>query len=103
MRVDVLYLHFSDRGKAGVDLCTSIFFFIFTLALLWSGWTFFMDSFSAREVSFTEWAIQYWPVKFAIPAGAALLLLQGVARLGRDVLIVLGRAQPLSPAPAGRA
>ena len=37
------------------------------------------------EVSFTEWGIQYWPVKLTIPLGAALLLLQGIARLIKDV------------------
>ena len=45
-----------------------------------------MDSFSVREVSFTEWGIQYWPVKFALPLGAALILLQGFAWLGKDLL-----------------
>jgi TRAP-type mannitol/chloroaromatic compound transport system permease small subunit len=46
---------------------------------------------NAREVSFTEWGIQYWPVKLAIPIGAALLLLQGVAKLLKDVLFVMRR------------
>jgi TRAP-type mannitol/chloroaromatic compound transport system permease small subunit len=36
-------------------------------------------------VSFTEWGIQYWPIKFALPAGAVLLLLQGTAQLIKDV------------------
>ena len=38
------------------------------------------------EHSFTEWGIQYWPVKLTMPVGAALLLLQGIARLiAKDV------------------
>ena len=37
------------------------------------------------EVSFTEWAIQYWPVKFAIPLGALLLLLQGMVGVIKDI------------------
>ncbi len=88
VRVDVLYTRFSTRGKAIVDLLTSIFFFIFMAALLSSGWTFFMDSFNVQEVSFTEWAIPYWPIKFALPLGAILLLLQGIAILARDIAIV---------------
>lgn len=86
VRVDVIYMHLSDRGKVITDLITSISFFIFTIALLWTGWIFFMDSYSVWEVSFTEWQIQYWPVKFAIPLGAALLLVQGLSRLAKDII-----------------
>ncbi|MDJ0862511.1 MAG: ABC transporter substrate-binding protein, partial [Gammaproteobacteria bacterium] len=45
--------------------------------------------FSIREVSFTEWGIQYWPVKLALPAGAVLLLFQGIAQLAKDILVVM--------------
>jgi TRAP-type mannitol/chloroaromatic compound transport system permease small subunit len=41
-----------------------------------------------NEVSFTEWGIQYWPVKLTIPIGAALLALQGVSKLIKDIMIV---------------
>jgi TRAP-type mannitol/chloroaromatic compound transport system permease small subunit len=88
VRVDVVYLLFSDKVKAIVDVVTSVFFFIFTGTLLWTGWVFFMDSYSVSDVSFTEWAIQYWPVKLAIPVGAALLLLQGLAKLSKDLVLV---------------
>lgn len=47
-----------------------------------------------QEVSFTEWGIQYWPVKFAIPLGAALLLLQGLSRLVKDVLVLVNGGVP---------
>ncbi len=88
VRVDVIYMHFSDRMKALVDVITSIFFFIFVCTLLWTGWIFFYDSFSVFEVSFTEWAIQYWPIKLSLPLGAALLLLQGLSRLAKDIMIL---------------
>ena len=89
VRVDVIYNYFSNRAKGIVDLFTSIFFFIFVLTLLFTGWTFFNDSYQVSEVSFTEWAIQYWPIKFAIPLGAALLLLQGIAQLLKDIAVVI--------------
>ncbi len=85
VRVDVFYMHFSERKKAIVDTATSVFFFIFVLSLLFSGWTFFNDSFSVREVSFTEWGIQYYPIKFTLVLGAILLLLQGIVRLLNDI------------------
>lgn len=93
VRVDVFYSRFSARKKALVDIATSVFFFIFALTLAWTGWTFFMDSFEVKEVSFTEWGIQYWPVKFALPLGAVLLLLQGLAWLVKDVQLILSREE----------
>ncbi|MDJ0778063.1 MAG: TRAP transporter small permease subunit [Gammaproteobacteria bacterium] len=89
VRVDVLYTNLSLRTRAMLDLVTSVFFFIFTVSLLVTGWIFFSDSFGQREVSFTEWHIQYYPVKFALPLGAALLILQGVAQLLNDIDRVL--------------
>jgi TRAP-type mannitol/chloroaromatic compound transport system permease small subunit len=65
-----------------------VFFFIFVLTLLVTGWTFFYDSYEIGEVSFTEWGIQYWPVKFALSAGAILLLLQGIAQLVKDIAVL---------------
>jgi len=96
VRVDILYAHLSPRGKALTDLLTSIFFFIFAGTMLVTGWIFTMDSFEFREVSFTEWAIQYWPVKTTLVIGAALILLQGVAKMLADVAIVLRPAKQVS-------
>ena len=55
-----------------------------------SGWVrrFAMDSVHNGETSFTEWGIQYWPVKLCIPIGAALIVLQGVSKLLKDIVIV---------------
>ncbi|WP_027962203.1 TRAP transporter large permease subunit [Halomonas halodenitrificans] len=94
VRVDILYQRARPLTRAALDLLTSVFFFIFTLALLVTGWKFFSQSVSdrlffgssyANEVSFTEWAVQYYPVKFMLFFGALLLLLQGIAQLIRDV------------------
>ncbi|MBF7054073.1 TRAP transporter large permease subunit [Halomonas sp. KAO] len=94
VRVDILYQRARPLTKASLDLLTSVFFFIFTVALLVTGWKFFSQSVSdrlffgasyANEVSFTEWAVQYYPVKFMLFFGALLLLLQGIAQLIRDV------------------
>ena len=88
VRVDVVYTHFSRRGKAIADIVTSVFFFIFVLTMLWTGARFAMDAVQVDEHSFTEWGVQYWPVKLTIPIGAFLLALQGVSKLIKDILIV---------------
>lgn len=84
--VDIIYNRFPDRIKTLVDILTSVFFFIFAIAILFTGWTFFKDSVQIWEVSFTEWAIAYWPIKLAIPLGALLLTLQGFTRLFKDII-----------------
>ena len=91
VRVDVIYAKFSPRGKAIADIVTSVFFFIFIGTMFVTGIRFASDAINNHEVSFTEWGIQYWPVKLTMPIGAALLLLQGVAKLIKDVLLVTRR------------
>lgn len=91
VRVDVLYAFLPDRIKALVDVVTSLFFFIFAVALLWTGWVFMADSIAVWEVSFTEWAIQYWPVKITMALGALLLIMQGLAKLFKDMAILTGK------------
>jgi len=88
VRVDVLYTKLSTRGKAIADIISSVFFFIFTITLLWTGWRFAADAVANSETSFTEWGIQYWPVKLTMPLGAALIILQGVSKLIKDILIL---------------
>lgn len=93
VRVDILYMRAKPMNKAALDLATSIFFFIFTIALLVTGWKFFSQSVSdkfffgssySNETSFTEWGIQFYPVKFMLFLGGLLLLLQGTAQLIKD-------------------
>jgi TRAP-type mannitol/chloroaromatic compound transport system permease small subunit len=91
VRVDVFYTKFSPRGKAIADIVTSVFFFIFILTMTWTGARFAMDAINNHEVSFTEWGIQYWPVKLALPIGAAMMALQGLSKLIKDIVFVTGR------------
>jgi len=91
VRVDVFYSKFSPRWKAIADIVTSVFFFIFVGTMLWTGARFALDAIDVGEHSFTEWGIQYWPVKLMIPIGATLLLLQGISRLIKDIVLVTGR------------
>ena len=88
VRVDVIYVMLPDRAKVILDLVTSIFFFLFNGALLVTGLIFARDAISLWEVSFTEWAIQYWTVKLALPLGALLILLQGATRVYKNVVFL---------------
>jgi TRAP-type mannitol/chloroaromatic compound transport system permease small subunit len=56
--------------------------------MLWTGWRFAADAVQNAETSFTEWGVQYWPVKLSIPIGAALIILQGVSKLLKDITLL---------------
>ncbi|MCB8838212.1 TRAP transporter small permease subunit [Aurantimonas sp. VKM B-3413] len=88
VRVDVFYAPLSPRRKAMADILTSVFFFIFAGVLLATGWIFAADATRVNEVSFTEWQLAYWPFKWAIVVGAALIVLQGVAKLAQDFRVL---------------
>lgn len=124
VRVDVFYAPLSRRGKAWVDLLTSVFFFIFAGTLLATSYIFAMDAITvpsgnglvsqwARgqipteeflaqfswaqftdpairwgEISFNEWEVPLWPMKWVMVIGAALLILQGLSKLLQDAAIV---------------
>jgi len=91
VHVDVIYQYFPLRMKALVNVLTSVFFFIFCIVLFWTGWTFAADSIGVWEVSFTEWAIQYWPVKVTLSVGALLLMLDGITKLIKDLTVLFGK------------
>jgi TRAP-type mannitol/chloroaromatic compound transport system permease small subunit len=91
VNVDIIHKYFPPKVKAAVDIFTSAIFFIFTIAILVTGYIFLKDSLRVWEVSFTEWGIQYWPVKVTLPLGAILITLQGFSRLVKDILFLSGK------------
>jgi TRAP-type mannitol/chloroaromatic compound transport system permease small subunit len=90
VNMDLLYSSLSGRWKTIMDIIAFPFLLIFAVVLMWLGWGFAMDSFNTNEVSITPWAPLIWPVKFLVPLGALLLLLQGTAKLVADVLTLIG-------------
>jgi TRAP-type mannitol/chloroaromatic compound transport system permease small subunit len=93
VRIDLIYDMLSPRTRANLDLFTFIFFLIYIGALLWVGSTSALDSFRQGETTGTPWNPLIWPVKFAIPLAALLMLLQGVANLLRDLGVARKESQ----------
>jgi TRAP-type mannitol/chloroaromatic compound transport system permease small subunit len=81
VRGDFLYRSWRPRTQAAVELALYVlFFFPGVLALVYSGWGYGQDAFRIREVSVNSpVGVPVWQLKLLIPAGAALLVLQGVA------------------------
>lgn len=85
VRVDVIYTKLKPQTQAAIDVFTSVFFFIFVVAMCATSWRFFFESVAMDERSVETWQIQYWPVKGAMLLGALLILLAGVSRLIKDI------------------
>jgi len=75
-----------------LDLITAGLFFLFLGILLREGSLGALDSWQLKETTISAARAILWPVKTVVPIAAALLLLQGLAKLGRDLFYaVTGR------------
>ena len=88
VNVDILYSRLSKKSRAGLDIVTSSLFFLFCGMLLIYGGSLAWDSLSRFEHSQSAWNPPLYPAKLMIPFAAILLMLQGVAKLIRDILIL---------------
>jgi TRAP-type mannitol/chloroaromatic compound transport system permease small subunit len=91
VRLDLLYDRLSPRLKAASDVATFIFFLIFCGVLFWKGALMGWDSLKIMERSQSSWGPILFPIKFLIPVGTGLLILQGFAKFIRDLFILVKR------------
>lgn len=87
--MDVLYRRLAPRKRAIIDLVTYTLFFFYISLLLTEGWDNFWVSFLRSEHSRTMWGPPIWPFKAAIPAGAGIILLAGIAKYIRNLHIAI--------------
>jgi TRAP-type mannitol/chloroaromatic compound transport system permease small subunit len=91
VRVEIFYLYLSERGQLWLDLVGAILFLIPTCLMLAAlSWPFFMQSFEVNEWSPNAGGLIRWPIKFVLPAGFALLALQGVSEIIKRVAALKG-------------
>ncbi|MBI2318623.1 MAG: TRAP transporter small permease subunit [Betaproteobacteria bacterium] len=99
VRGDFIYRSWRPRTQAAVDLAMYLlFFFPGVVALVYAGWGYGHDAFRIGEVSVNSpVGIPVWQLKLLIPAGAALLALQGSAEVLRCALCLRDGAWPPRP------
>ncbi|MGI9407358.1 MAG: TRAP transporter large permease subunit [Hyphomicrobiaceae bacterium] len=85
IRADFLYRNWTPKTQATVDaVLYLVFYFPAMLFFFWTSADFWLDAFGKNERAMdTTWAPILWPARFAMPLGALLLLLQGIAELFR--------------------
>lgn len=96
VRVDIAYRGFSSRGKAVANIIGTLFFlFPFFLLILYFSWGYMLKSWAVHEGSTQAGGLPYvYVLKSLMPAFAVLMLLQGVAELLRNILILCGKIVP---------
>ena len=85
MRIDLLYARLSPRGKAILDCITYFFFLLYIGVMLMATLRYAMESVALRETTMSPWDPPIYPIKVAMAAALALLLLQGTAKFLRDL------------------
>ncbi|TCK16945.1 TRAP-type mannitol/chloroaromatic compound transport system permease small subunit [Thiogranum longum] len=85
VRVDVLYRHFSARGKAAADLFGTLVFLLPTCTfLLWISLDYVEAAWRVREASPEAGGLPFvYLLKTLIPATGFLLIVQGISQLLR--------------------
>lgn len=89
--VDVVVDNTKPRTRAILDLVTSPIFFFGMLVLFLGGWDQFSLSWRLRETMPTVWAPPYYTMKFMVPLGTFLLILQGIAEFWKKLEVVRGQ------------
>ncbi|MCP4937415.1 MAG: TRAP transporter large permease subunit [bacterium] len=85
IRADFLFRSWSEKTQATVDATLYLlFYFPAMLFFFWTASEYWLGAFLINETSMdSTWAPILWPARLAMPVGALLLLLQGIAELFR--------------------
>jgi TRAP-type mannitol/chloroaromatic compound transport system permease small subunit len=91
VRIDFISSKFSARGRNWVDV-GGILIFLFPLCYMMAtlGWPLFMNALNSGEMSSNAGGLIRWPVFLLIPAGFAILALQGVSELIKRIAFLTG-------------
>jgi TRAP-type mannitol/chloroaromatic compound transport system permease small subunit len=86
VRVDVLASRFSPRAQAWIEIFGTLLFLLpMAVLILELSWPVFVISWKSGEVSANANGLVLWPARLMIPAGFALLVLQGISELLKKI------------------
>ena len=91
VRMDLFYGKLSSKGKAKMDIFTSIFLIIFLVVLLYGSISSLIYTLEYKQKLFTAWAPYVWPIKSLMLAGILLMLLQAFSMLIKDFAKVMDK------------
>lgn len=94
VRMDLLYGEWSPRTRALVDAVTVLFLLFYLVMVLYGGLLSTGYALEYNERSRTAWRPYMWPIKAIICFGVALMILQSLSELAKDVLRLKGEPFP---------
>lgn len=109
VRVDILFSTFSNRVKAIVDIVGSLIFLVpFSVMGIWFSQSYVARSWGTLEISPNPGGLARYPIKTVIIVAFALLIIQAVSELIKNVAFLSGHPnsrsihalEPKGPAPA---
>ena len=90
VRMDLLYSTWTDRQRAWVDAFTVLFLIFFLGVLLYGAVDRTIYALDYDERSYSSWRPYMWSIKIIICIGLALMLLQAIAELFKDIAKIKG-------------
>ncbi|SEN52717.1 TRAP-type mannitol/chloroaromatic compound transport system, small permease component [Palleronia salina] len=89
VRMDLFYGEWSMRKKSWIDCFTVFFLIVYLVILLWGGIESTSYSFKyGGERSSSPWRPYMWPIKVTMCVGIALMLLQALSELAKDIIFL---------------
>ena len=93
VRMDAFYTKWSPRRRAITDVVTFALL-VYIIVMLITAISATMSSYAAGQHTKSIWSPPLWPLKAGMATGCAILLLQAIANLIRDIATIRGK--PLS-------
>lgn len=95
VRVDIIYGNLSDRARLWIDIFGLLLFLLPACTLFaWLSWkTLFLPSWEILEHSSNSGGLPRYPIKFMLPLGFFLLILQGLSELVKRFAALKGDIQ----------
>ena len=90
VRMDLFYGDWSVREKAWFDVFTVLVLIFYLGVLLYGAWDSTSYSLQYGERSPSAWRPYMWPIKMVMCVGFALMLLQAVSELFKDIARIRG-------------
>ena len=82
--MDLFYGKLSKKGKAKMDIFTSVFLIFYLVLLFLGSITSLIYTIETKQKLFTAWAPYVWPIKTLMLIGILLMLLQAFSTLFKD-------------------
>ena len=91
IRIDIVSSRLSPKARAWIDILGTLLFLLPMVGImLYYGWPIFAEAWRSQEYSSDPGGLIRWPAFALIPAGFALLTLQGVSELIKKLALACG-------------